>query len=608
MTGPATEAAQPLAPVSLANGLNDVPRARRGSVERGLSRAGVAALVAIALLVALGAEVLSANDWRVEARPSELGLVTDAVLGLSFLFVGIIVWRALPGVGMGRLMYVCGLAFFIGNLAASPDQLLHHVGMAFPGLWLVGVGVLVLAYPGELPERRDDQLLAIGALAFMVITGAAFVTQLDPARCLPAFCPANPFRLDVGQNLAPAISTVLTGGGGVLLALLGLQVVRRWRRATPRSRRSLAPLWLAAAAMGVAMAGGAAFEILVGDNPASLAARLLPIVVPVALGVGVLRARIDRAAVGDLVVRLGDHPADDELAEAVARAVGDPTLVLAIPDAHGRLVDLRGQPVAPPTTDRRVTRVEAGNELLAVLIHDAGLDADPGLMRSVAAAARLALENRRLAATVQVQLDAVHASRARIVEASDAERERIERNLHDGAQQRLVTLALRLRLMAGGGRAARPGEIEAAANELDEALADLRDLARGIHPTAVVQGGLSSAVEALAERTPLPVSVRIPRQRWPVGIEVAAYFVVAEALTNTVRHARATRAEVTAIQEDGRLLISITDDGIGGADAAAGTGLGGLADRLAALGGRLEVMSPPDGGTLVRGDLPLSTP
>jgi signal transduction histidine kinase len=480
--------------------------------------------------------------------------------------------------------------------------------MAFPGVWLVGVGVLILAYPGERLERRDDQLLAVGAFAFMVTTGVAFVTQLDPTRCLPAFCPANPFRVDVGDNLAPAISTILTAGGGTLLALLGLQVIRRWGRATPRSRRSLAPLWLAAGTMGVAMAGGAALEILAGDNPASMGARLLPIVVPVALGVGLLRARIDRAAVGDLVVHLGSDPADDDLAAAVARAIGDPTLVLAIPDAEGQLVDMRGEAVPAPTRDRRVTRVEAGNELLAVLIHDAGLDSNPGLMQSVAAATRLALENRRLAAVVQAQLEAVHASRARIVEASDAERERIERNLHDGAQQRLVTLALRLRIMAGNTDGAKPGEITAAADELDDALAELRDLARGIHPTAVVQGGLAAAVEALAERTPLPVSVRVSRRRWPVGIEVAAYFVVAEALTNAVRHARGTRAEVTATEEDGRLRVSIADDGIGGVDPRAGSGLGGLADRLAALGGSLEVVSPPDGGTLVRCELPVSPP
>ena len=136
----------------------------------------------------------------------------------------------------------------------------------------------------------------------------------------------------------------------------------------------------------------------------------------------------------------------------------------------------------------------------------------------------------------------------------------------------------------------------------------MRDLARGIHPTAVVQGGLAGAVEALAERTPLPVTVRVPTRRWPVGIEVAAYFVVAEALTNAVRHAHATQADVTVMVEDDRLWVSITDDGIGGADAGAGTGLGGLADRLAALGGSLEVLSPPGGGTVVRADLPLATP
>ena len=455
VTRPDIGDAQTLGSPPIGMGLDDVPRARPGPGAHGLSDASAAALVALAFLVAIGAELLSANDWRVEARPSELGLVTDALLGLSFLLVGIVVWRALPGVGVGRLLYACGLVYFLGNLAASPDPLLHHVGMAFPGLWLVGVGALVLAYPSDRLERRQDQVLAIGAFAFMVITGAAFVTQLDPTRCLPAFCPANPFRVDLGVNLAPGLATVLTAGGGILLAIVTVQVGRRWLAASPSSRRALAPLWLAAGAMGLGMAGGSLLEVVVGENPASLAARLLPIVVAVALGFGVLRARMDQASVGDLVVRLGSHPADVELAEAVARAVGDPTLVLAVPDADGQLVDLGGQPVAPPAPDRRITRVEAGDELLAVLIHDVGLDANPGLIRSVAAATRLALENRRLTATVQHQLEDVRASRARIVEASDAERERIERNLHDGAQQRLVTLALRLRMLAGDGSVER---------------------------------------------------------------------------------------------------------------------------------------------------------
>jgi signal transduction histidine kinase len=570
---------------------------------------GVGALTTLALLVAIGAELLYANHWQISARPSELALVTDGLLGLSFLLVGVIVWRALPGVSVGKWMYATGLAYFIGNLAASPVPVLHHLGNALPALWFIGMGALVLAYPGDRLERPHDRLLVGGALAWIVLTGAAFVTQLDPARCLPDFCPANPFRLDLGSNLAPTISTISTVGNAVLLGLLAVQVMRRWRGATPSSRRSLTPLWLAAGVMAVAMAGGAAIEVLLGDNPASLAARLLPIVIPVVLGAGMLRARIDQASVGDLVIRLGSHPADEELAQAVARAVSDPTLILAVPGTDGQLVDLRGQAVTPPDPHRRITRVEAGNELLAVLIHDAGLDANPGLMRSVAAATRLALENRRLAATVQRQLEAVRASRARIVEASDAERERIERNLHDGAQQRLVTLALRLRMIAGGAGDAGPRRaIEDAADELDEALAELRDLARGIHPTGVVQGGLASAVEALAERTPLPVAVRVPGQRWPIGVEVAAYFVVAEALTNAVRHANATRAEVTATERDGRLRISVADDGIGGADPGTGTGLGGLVDRLAALGGSLEVLSPPGGGTVVRGDLPLVTP
>ncbi len=572
----------------------------------GLTRGHVIALTTVAFVVAIGAELLSASHWSPDAHPSQLELVTDALIGLSFLLVGIVVWDSRPGMRVGLLMYATGLAFFIGNLSASAVPLLHHLGMALPGLWLVGLGVLVLAYPGDRLEHRVDRVLAVVALAWVVLTGVGLVTQLDPTRCVPAVCPANPFRIDVGVNLAPAFATAASLGG-ILWALVGVRLVQRWWNASPSTRRALTPLWAAAGVMAIATVGKAVLDVAVGDHPAALLFDVLPMLVPIALGAGVLRARIDQASVGDLVVRLGTDPADEELADAVARAAGDPSLVLAIPDADGQLVDVRGQLVAPPDRHRRMTRIEADGDLLAVLIHDEGLEANPGLLRSVAAATRLALENRRLAATVQGQLAEVRASRSRIIEASDAERERIERNLHDGAQQRLVALALRLRVLAANANDPDEGHaVDAAADELDEALAELRDLARGIHPTAVVQGGLASAVEALAERTPIPVSVDVPEGRWPAGIEVAAYFVVAEAITNAVRHAGASRAEVSASVVDGRLRIAVSDDGVGGADPRAGTGLGGLADRLAALGGTLEVVSPVGGGTVIVGLLPVT--
>ena len=201
------------------------------------------------------------------------------------------------------------------------------------------------------------------------------------------------------------------------------------------------------------------------------------------------------------------------------------------------------------------------------------------------------------------------ASRARVVEASDAERRRLERNLHDGAQQRLVTLALNLRL-AQVRIAKEPDEAERllddAREQLQLALAELRELAHGLHPAVLADRGLAPAVEALAARVPLPVDVRsVPHERLPESIEVAAYYLVAEALTNVVNYADASTAAVGIVRADDNLIVEVRDDGIGGASLEAGSGLRGLAERIGALCGELVLESPPGGGTSVRAEIPV---
>ncbi|MDQ3761816.1 MAG: MASE1 domain-containing protein [Actinomycetota bacterium] len=202
----------------------------------------------------------------------------------------------------------------------------------------------------------------------------------------------------------------------------------------------------------------------------------------------------------------------------------------------------------------------------------------------------------------------VQASRVRIVEAADRERRRVERNLHDGAQQRLVALSLLLRLaQMQQGPQSRP-ELQAtlgrAANELHAALGELRELARGLHPAILTHGGLGAAVQSLVEQAPLPVTVTVPTARFTPGLEITAYFVVCEALANIAKYAQAATVTVTIQHTNGRLSVEVTDDGIGGADPIGGSGLSGLADRVIALGGQLQVDSPPGGGTRVRAELP----
>jgi signal transduction histidine kinase len=224
------------------------------------------------------------------------------------------------------------------------------------------------------------------------------------------------------------------------------------------------------------------------------------------------------------------------------------------------------------------------------------------------ASAALALENERLKAELRARVGELRASRARIIEAGDGERHRLERDLHDGAQQRLVALALTLRLARGQlerDPAAAAGLIEGAMGELGEALAELRELARGIRPTLLAERGLDPALRALAGRVPVQVElVGAPRERLPGQVETAAYFVVAEALTNVAKYAAASQASVWLGREDGRMVVEVRDDGVGGADPASGSGLRGLADRVAALDGRLVVESPPGQGTLVRAEIP----
>jgi len=206
------------------------------------------------------------------------------------------------------------------------------------------------------------------------------------------------------------------------------------------------------------------------------------------------------------------------------------------------------------------------------------------------------------------QEEELRASRARIVRAGDETRRRLERNLHDGAQQRLVALSLSLRLAqtkVGTDPPAAHAVLESAREELAAALDELRELARGIHPAVLTDRGLAAALEALASRLPIPVEIETPEVELPQAVEAAAYYVIAEALANVIKYAGASVVTVRVTSDETSARVEVTDDGVGGADSATGSGLRGLSDRVAALEGRLEVDSPPDGGTRITAEIPL---
>ncbi|MGZ4315951.1 MAG: sensor histidine kinase, partial [Gaiellaceae bacterium] len=333
---------------------------------------------------------------------------------------------------------------------------------------------------------------------------------------------------------------------------------------------------------------------------------------PLAFLAGLLRSRLARFGVAELVVELSSTPAPGALRETLARALGDPSLELAywIP-ASGGYADLEGRPIELPAdrSRRTVTYVERGGERIAALVHDPALDEDPELVAGVGAAAALALENERLQAELRAKVDELHASRARIVQAGDDERRRLERNLHDGAQQRLLSLSFSLGLaeeQIPDGLDGVRATVAGAKDEVTAALNELRELAHGIHPQILSDRGLAAALETLAARSRLRVKLTADDEPIPEPVAVAAYYVASEALANATKHAQATRAEITVRRNNDTLILEVRDDGVGGARAA-GSGLRGLADRVEALDGCLDITSPAGAGTTIRAEIPCAS-
>ncbi|HWH95839.1 MAG TPA: sensor domain-containing protein [Baekduia sp.] len=298
--------------------------------------------------------------------------------------------------------------------------------------------------------------------------------------------------------------------------------------------------------------------------------------------------------------------------ELLAESLGDHSVAIAywLPDREifvdetGRHVDL-----PHPASGRTWTTVERDGRPVAAIVHDAGLDTTSELVQAAASASSLAIDNERLKADLRARLEELRVSRLRIVEATDAARRRIERDLHDGAQQQLVALALELRLLRA--RVKEQPELTPLVDGLSErlasALAELRELARGIHPSILTDQGLAPAIDALADRAPVDVRAEVTvQERLAPPVEAAAYFLVAEALTNVVKYAHASGVDVAVRRTEDLVLVDVADDGVGGVDLGAGSGLRGLQDRLAAVDGELDIDSPPGGGTRLQARIPLA--
>ncbi|MEU0531522.1 sensor histidine kinase [Amycolatopsis tolypomycina] len=482
-----------------------------------------------------------------EGTHSALDTALSTTTGFLFLLAGAVAHVRRPANPIGVLIALAGVALFLEDLQFAHDPVLYTIAVPLRAASSPVIAHLVLAFPHGRLRSRWERLLV--AAAYLVVLGSGVVGLLvdDDPRDLLALRPGSGAFADRALELA---ATAISAGVVVVL-------LYRWLSGRLPQRRLLSPVVVIALAGAVTSGAGTAL----GDahplsDPLLQAYRILFCLWPLAFLAGVLRARVGNAE----MIRL-----------------------LLERDGTG----------------------------LAALVQDDEVWKDSRSIDALNAAAGLVLDNQRLTAELEQRLAEVRASRARLVAAGDEERRRLERDLHDGAQQRLVSVVLLLRMAARRSGAELPPEIRAvltgAVDELQTAITELRELARGIRPAILTEAGLVPAVRSLADRIPMEVALTVGTvPRLDAAVEATAYFVTSEALTNALKHARTDRADVRIEVAGAELRVAVTDAGVGGADVEGGTGLAGLRDRVQALGGELDVAGGP-GGTTVTAVIPLAS-
>jgi signal transduction histidine kinase len=500
--------------------------------------------------------------------------IPDLAVGWTLIGCGLVASRQRPESRAGPLLAATGVTWFVGNFA--------HFGVAAVA-WLAGHLVylhrgplvqLVLAYPSGRPGSR----LVRGAVALGY--AAAVITPI--------------WR---------------SAGATILLAVLLVAVCAdEYVRSVGQLRRARRIALQAAAGLSLVLAGTAAARLLLPPGDVSGPSLIVYEVALCLVAGGLLVAPWQQMTVADLVVELGEARSGTVRGE-LSRALGDPSLEIGywLPD-RAVFLDAEGRPLTPPEpgSGRSMTVLERDDQPVAALVHDPAVLEDPGLLEAVTSAAQLAAANAQLRADVQARVKELEASRRRILKARDEERHRLERRLHNGAEARLGELAVALR--RGRQMATSPqtrDQITGAQQQLVRTLEELRRLAQGLHPRELFEYGLEGALATLASDIGLRVDLEVTTVQLPQRVAAAAYFICAEALTNTAKHAAAARVIVAVMASDDRLRVEIADDGVGGADPGRGSGLRGLVDRVEIFGGRLQVESAPGRGTRLVAEIPL---
>jgi signal transduction histidine kinase len=566
----------------------------------------------IATLTTIGAVLVAAVGgvvWLgITGGVAPIHIAIISWLMLAYAGSGLVAWRCQPHNRFGPLMVCAGVSVLASAFIWAPDgSVLHTIGQALDVVPLVLIVHVFVTFPtGRLHGPVERWLLGVG-----------YVAAIGVQLVVMALGGLSPHRLAAVD--APELATVLHNVelivvSGVALGGVALLTVRRRRHGRPL-RRSLG-LLVDSFTVGLVMIAVLLVMGALGGPPLPALQQAFPViqrislallgVAPVAFLAGLLQARLARTAVAELMVELRWDPAD--LRTLLAGTLRDPSLQLVywLP-RFGAWADQEGQAVTVPGDPARVTVIDDAGAPIAALVHDPALRDEAALLNAVTAAAAIALRTGRLQAQLRANVEELRGSRARLLEAGQRERRRLERDLHDGAQQRLVALSLNLGVLQHRLDADSEAKVllTEARNEIAVSLAELRDLAHGLHPAVVSNHGLAVAVESLAARAAVPVRLDVDLDgRVAEQVEVAAYYVVCESLANVGKHARATSASVTVSRQNGQIVVEVTDDGVGGADTERGDGLRGLADRVEALGGRLRIWTPHGEGTRVLAELP----
>jgi signal transduction histidine kinase len=547
-------------------------------------------------------------------------VITPTLLCAGFSASGLLLWTEKWHRDSAVALVVAGLLWALGWVDAWGGGPWPLVATFTAPIALALAAWAMYRYPDPgLLNRRERRFLVV-VFCWIIIGRLIHSMVTEPAweSCVTGSCAADAWWPTVAASIGREqfVSAVTNVGEATFAVIFLVRWFRRTRWSNGLDRRLMLPVASAGVLGCVAITIPAIAHTL--DASSSTLNTLYAIesavllAIPISFGYAVLKRRLAGNAIGPLIQYLDRKPASLAVLEGLRTVLCDPSLrvwywepgLAAYLDEYGHVA-----PDGEPDPRRLLVPVTSstGHQLALIDAHPSvGRHAE--LVDSVVAASRFALENAQLLAARRAQHEQIQASRLRIVEATMAERRKLERDLHDGAQQRL--LALKTRVGAAQNADARgvltPGTAALLADvrmQIGEALDELRDLARGLHPAILSQSGLAAAVEAVAEIHPLPVHVDLPGGRLPAPTEATAYFVVCEALTNAARHSGATRISVTGYHDRDHLVLDIRDDGRGGADPQ-GHGLTGLQDRVQAIGGGIAIASPPDQGTRLVAHIP----